>query len=216
MKISTEELAYWYFRLNGCLTTVNFLIHPETQRDSSTDVDVLAVRFPYRAENLTRPMQDDQVFLNTKNRAYVIIGEVKRGQCDLNGPWTSPTSHNMEKILMAVGTFPAEQAPNVAREVRQHGFFSDCVATVSLFCIGQYPNERIHGQYPSVPQITWDHILKFIHSRFRDYRREKAQHSQWNRSGQDLWRTAEECARVEKFIAKVEIVPKLESQSGGA
>lgn len=27
--MNPEQLAYWYFRLNGFLTTVNFVVHPE-------------------------------------------------------------------------------------------------------------------------------------------------------------------------------------------
>ena len=30
-KIKTEQLAYWFFRLNGCLSLVNFLIHNQSQ-----------------------------------------------------------------------------------------------------------------------------------------------------------------------------------------
>ena len=62
MRIRSEDLGYWYFRLNGCLTTTNFVVHPEEGQEQRTDVDVLAARFPYRAELLLNPMEDDIPF----------------------------------------------------------------------------------------------------------------------------------------------------------
>jgi len=56
--ISPEKVAYWFFRLNGCLTLVNFVVHPDLirrdePRSQWTDVDILAIRFPHRKELLT-------------------------------------------------------------------------------------------------------------------------------------------------------------------
>ena len=42
-----EKIAYWFFRINGCLTITNFLVHHERRGHFSTEVDVLAVRFPH-------------------------------------------------------------------------------------------------------------------------------------------------------------------------
>jgi hypothetical protein len=203
MMINAESLAYWYFRLNGCLTITNFLIHPETTRDSSTEVDILAVRFPYREENLRNPMEDDEPFDIVKDRPFVIIGEVKRGMCDLNEPWTKPDSANREKILKAVGVFPVECASHVATKLREEGFFSACTAYISFFCIGEFCNEEISRRYHRVPQVTWEQTLRFIYRRLRDYRQEKAQHDQWNESGKFLWKTAQESRCVFEFIERI-------------
>ena len=105
MEIRSEDLAYWYLRLNGLLTTTNFIVHPDRGRDQETDVDVLGVRFPHRAENLERPMKDDDFFVNIRDRTLVAIAEVKSGRCDLNGPWTNPRRRNMLRVLMAIGLF---------------------------------------------------------------------------------------------------------------
>ena len=50
--IDPEKVAYWYFRLNGFLQIENFVVHPERRGGQRTDADLLAVRFPYRAERL--------------------------------------------------------------------------------------------------------------------------------------------------------------------
>lgn len=51
-RFSPEKVAYWYFRLNGFLQIENFVVHPSSRGGQRTDADLLAVRFPYRAERL--------------------------------------------------------------------------------------------------------------------------------------------------------------------
>lgn len=84
------------FRLNGCLTIVNFIVHPDLirpdePRDQRTDADILAVRFPHRCELFTsgQPMRDHEVF-DSGGLIDLVIAEVKHGRCRLNGPWTRP------------------------------------------------------------------------------------------------------------------------------
>jgi hypothetical protein len=86
MDISSEQLAYWYLRLNGFLTIPNFVVHPDQGGNQETDVDVLGVRFPYREENLGLPMEDEKHFRKFPDKAFITIAEVKSGRCGLNGP----------------------------------------------------------------------------------------------------------------------------------
>lgn len=62
--LNPEKVAYWYFRLNGFLQIENFVVHPERRGGQRTDADLLAVRFPHRAERLFDDpndiMQDDR------------------------------------------------------------------------------------------------------------------------------------------------------------
>lgn len=57
-QLSCEKVAYWYLRLNGFLQIENFYIHPVRRGSARTDADLLAVRFPYRAERLYDPPYD--------------------------------------------------------------------------------------------------------------------------------------------------------------
>lgn len=41
-----EELAYWYFRLNGFFPLLNYVIHRCHDVDYSSDCDLLALRCP--------------------------------------------------------------------------------------------------------------------------------------------------------------------------
>lgn len=98
MDINSEELAYWYLRLNGFLSIQNFIVHPDAGSDQETDVDLMAVRFPFRCENLVRPMKDDVPFARHR-KPFIVFAEVKARLCKLNGPWTKPERNNMERVL---------------------------------------------------------------------------------------------------------------------
>ncbi len=91
-QFSLEQVAYWFFRLNGCLTTLNFVVHPDRPRESQrTEADILAVRFPFRCELATSDNHlADHSDFRSIGKTDVIIAEVKRGACKLNGPWTDP------------------------------------------------------------------------------------------------------------------------------
>jgi len=205
MRIAPERLAYWYLRLNGFLTIVNFLVHPDHRRDRSTEVDVLGVRFPFRAENFMRPMQDDSRLVAAGNRIQLVIAEVKQSRCGLNGPWTDPQARNMEKVLAAVGAFPSDSWEEVASCLRRCGRFEDNGYLLSLLSMGRDLNDDLRASLPNVPQITFDEILRFIHGRFRAYLTVKAEHNQWDDDGKALLAAASRHREVESFLGEVTV-----------
>jgi hypothetical protein len=84
--LDPEKVAYWYLRLNGFLQIENFVIHPGRCVGQRTDADLLAVRFPYRAEFLVNhpenPMPDDVAVLSLSGEMIDVV------LADTNGPWT--------------------------------------------------------------------------------------------------------------------------------
>jgi len=204
-EIKAEGLAYWYLRLNGFLMISNFVVHPDTGSNQRTDVDILGVRFPHRAELLKSPMQDDDVFAGVNCKPYIAIAEVKRGTCDLNGPWTVPADQNMQRVLRAIGAFPNEEIEDIARALYEEGC-ADESSFLTLLCLGSKENLKIRETYPRVPQITWDRALRFIFNRFRRYRRQKVSHDQWNLDGRNLWNWVTDCTDPKEFAASVEVV----------
>jgi hypothetical protein len=110
--LDPEKVAYWYFRLNGFLQIENFVVHPERRGGQRTDADLLAVRFPYRAERLFDDpddiMADDEHRLAlSRDLIDVVIVEVKTNQpCTLNGPWTRQDQQNVHRVLAAIGCLP--------------------------------------------------------------------------------------------------------------
>lgn len=200
--LTTESLAYWFFRLNGCLTTVNFLVHHERRGYQGTDVDILATRFPFRQELAmsNRPMQDHPVF-SVDGLIDVIIAEVKSGRCALNGPWTDSDKSNMQRVLYAVGVFPPSLVERAAQSLYSDHYYQDARCRLRLFALGREINRDLAATH--VVQLTWDQIIEFIHSRLRTYRDEKSQHSQWDKVGQWLYHRANEHRQVDQFAREV-------------
>jgi hypothetical protein len=183
-----EQVAYWFFRLNGCMSIVNFLVHHELRGREGTEVDILAVRFPHRAE-LTmsgEAMRDHEVF-DSDGRIDVIMAEVKKRRCRLNGRWTDPDKQNMHRILYAVGAFPEDQVPMIAQSLYERKCYAGARFRVRLFALGQTTDDQLSH----VVQLTWNQVLTFIYDRLKKYRYIKAQHRQWDRYGRQL------CDRVQ-------------------
>lgn len=63
-------------------------------------------------------------------------------------------------------------------------------------------------RYPSIPQFTWKEVLRFIHSRFWEYRTKKVSREQWDTTGHQLW-DAVEASRGDAatVLRSVEVVP---------
>jgi hypothetical protein len=200
-RIRSEQLAYWYLRLNGFLTIPNFIVHPDRGRNQETDVDVLAVRFPYRAE-LGR-MQDDEPFTRVRSQSFLALAEVKANVCALNGPWTDRDRQNMQKVLRAVGAFRAAENELVAAALYERGVYQSQLYHVSLICLGRQQNPEVTQKYPKVPQITWEKALSFIFNRFETYRRQKESHGQWDEQGRALWDVSVTSTTSAEFVGRV-------------
>ena len=198
-EMNPETIAYWFFRLNGCTTITNFVVHPDRPGSQRTDVDVLAVRFPHRAELLTsnKPMLDHPVF-NSNGKIDIIFAEVKHGLCRLNGPWTNPEDENMLRVLFAVGAFDTHRASEVAQALYKIGSYQDDIYRVRLFAVGDRKNNAI---LPNAVQLVWDEILAFIFDRFTRYHAQKAHHGQWDSTGRQLYALASRTQ--EEFIETV-------------
>ncbi|WP_126440541.1 hypothetical protein [Pelolinea submarina] len=198
--MNPEIIAYWFFRLNGCATITNFIIHPDRRGSQHTDVDVLAVRFPHRAELLTsgEPMLDHPVF-TSDGRIDILFAEVKHGQCHLNGPWTNPEDENMQRVLYAVGAFDQQQVYEVAQALYQEGIYQNDIYRVRLFAVGERKNNAI---IHTAVQLLWDEILVFIFNRFASYQAQKAHHGQWDSIGRQLFELASRHTQ-EEFIKTV-------------
>ena len=165
-------------------------MHHERRGQEGTDVDIMAVRFPFRTELAlsNKPMVDHDVF-NRGGKIDLIIAEVKLGLCNLNGPWTNPERGNMRRVLYAIGAFNRNQIHQIARTLYENQYFEDDQYRFRLFTVGKTKNEELSN---AVVQLTWDDILRFIHERFTAYKYYKAQHRQWDRTGQTLFRLVDQ------------------------
>ena len=184
----------------------NFVVHPDQGKNQETDVDILGVRFPYRAENLIRPMEDDARFSIKSDRPQIIIAEVKSKLCNLNGPWTDPDRGNMHKVLRAIGAFSESKTDLIAKALYLHGCYEDQGYEISLVCIGGQRNEEVAAKFPQVRQILWAEVLDFIFRRFKEYKHQKVAHPQWDATGKRLWTAATKAKDEAAFKAVIEVL----------
>jgi hypothetical protein len=105
----------------------NFIVHPGRRGSQHTDADLLAVRFPHRAErlfdNADDIMDDDQHGLAlSRDLIDVVIAEVKTNQpCTLNGPWTRPNQQNVHRVLAAIGCLAPDRITDAAYDIYRTG-----------------------------------------------------------------------------------------------
>ena len=206
-RLFPEKVAYWYFRLNGFLQIENFVVHPSRRGGQRTDADLLAVRFPHRAEFLldhAQPMLDDVDALALSSGLIdVIIAEVKSNQpCTLNGPWTLADRKNVHRVLAAIGCLPQECIDQAAHDIYRDGYHEGDGLRVRLVALGRDRNGDLEKSHPRIIQLTWLPILHFIWDRFDKYRHQKKQVDQWGDQGLRLKRLADSCRDVESFVDK--------------
>lgn len=207
MTYSSERLAYWYFRLNGFLTTENFIIHPDVGRKQRTDADLLAVRFKHRVENIVQPMRDDPGIADRDPIVNIIIAEVKTGPCTLNGPWTDPAQGNMMRVLRAIGCIDNDSVERAAEGLHRGGAWENEAISIRLFAVGESQTQLV---IPVSQQLTWSTIIEFCIERFEIYKTQKSSVGQWSDDGRKLKELA-----LRKNAAEIRKLFRL-SADGGA
>jgi len=206
-RLDPEKVAFWYFRLNGFFQIENFVIHPERRGSQRTDADLLAVRFPHRAERLfDNPndiMADDEHRLAlSQDLIDVLIAEVKTNDpCTLNGPWTRHDRQNVHRVLAATGCLPPGCIEQAAADIYRAGVhLSDLGLRIRLVAVGRNRSDDLAADYPNVTQLIWADILAFIWARFHRYRQQKTQVDQWDLQGRKIKRLADRSGDAEGFI----------------
>jgi len=193
--VNPEKIAYWFFRLNGCFTFENFIVHPDEGGGQRTDADLIALRFLHRRELLTssKPMQDHELFEKQKARISVFFVEVKAGECELNGPWTKPQRQDLKRVLNALGVVPQSRVEQVAADLYSELRAHHDEMALQFVAVGRTPSHRLRAR--GVPQLTWRDVLLWIYRRFNIYQEQKEDHRQWEEVGKKLFTTA--CKRRE-------------------
>jgi uncharacterized protein with GYD domain len=199
MTLKAEEVAYWFFRLNGFLATSNFVVHPNTPGRQLTDIDVLGVRFPERAEFTEEGLEDSDIFRAIGNVPFIAIVEVKTGECQINSTLRNRDNGNVQRVLRSLGALPRQRVEIAAQEIYSEGAYMADGYHVSLCAIGEYTSQDLTDNFPQALQITWDTALDFIYRRFGEYRNRKWDHEQWDTAGKVLWKAAAHSHTVESF-----------------
>lgn len=127
-------LVQAYLQMNGYFTVTEYAVVQAAGRSgpyrTSTDLDVLAVRFPGAAHALVRRRHqrrdDDAAVLApdpalgaAADRVDMIVGEVKEGRAELNRGARDP--HVLQAVLTRFGCCSVADAPTVASDLLQRG-----------------------------------------------------------------------------------------------
>jgi hypothetical protein len=180
-----EDLAAWYFRLNGYLAIPNFVLHRD-DGGQRTEVDVVGVRFPYRDEFGVGNVDDPALGFD-EHRLHVILAEVKRTEACPNPTWTNEGERNLHDILRAIGFVRSRDVDAVAAQLYRDGRAAYDSVIISLVFVGERLSPRLAAAYPSVPFRRWNDVLQFVFSRFSRFDRMKSQNDQWDGAGRKLW-----------------------------
>lgn len=180
-----EEVASWYFRLNGVLQIPGFVLHSDEPRRAITDADLLGVRFPYSQEAIRDiRMTDDRWFseVTFPGQVLFIISEVKVSLCGVNGPWVDPERGGMEKVIRRFGFAPDELTGEIANAMYDQMFWQNDDFRMQYVSIGQRTNHDLK-RYQHLKQLTWSDLANFFFERFRSFGDLKGSHPQWKGFG---------------------------------
>jgi len=202
-----EEVASWYFRLNGFLALPGFVVHLDQDqaeigadgipRYQRTEADLIGVRFVGSREVINsfgtkREMIDDPKLTSlcpptlTKQALFVLV-EVKAGLCKMNGPWTNRNRANMQRVIRRLGFAVNEkQVELIAEDMYAKGRYEDEFYVLQYICIGAEKSKEISYRCNSVAQINWLEIGEFLIDRFTSFPEKTPDgevHDQWPKFG---------------------------------
>lgn len=169
-----EEVASWYFRLNGFLSIPGYVVHPdEPSPNPRTESDLMAVRFPHSAERIsTDQMPDDPLIeeIAYGNKVLFILVEVKAGRCAINGPWSKRHKGNMQRAIHRLGFATTDDEVNdIAEEMYRSLQWKNHKYILQYISVGRQVHSRLKSQYPKLVQITWKDVGHFLYDRFVEF-----------------------------------------------
>ncbi len=180
-----ESLAYWYFRLNGFIPMMNFVLHePDKDTKYNSDSDLLAVRFPYVYEDIGGKPEDwdnDRFAawgLDHGRSTVLLICEVKTGKYKKSAVNNSFKQDRLRYAIMRLGAMPLDMVDGAVRELLDSPVISRdvfgrpfTVAKVLLHVAKNRPGENDEWALPLTPchVIDLSEALRFIHARMKKY-----------------------------------------------
>lgn len=190
-----EQVAEWYFRLNGVFLIHGFVVHPDSPRPTPrTEADLLGIRLKESSEGVWRPskgahfrngsnrtsMTDDVLITKasmdgTVKKHLIAMVEVKAGRCSINGPWSDikerdqQASSNMERALSRVGFGNRTEIGTAASSMYESLRYVGTSFIVQYFAVGKYPSPELAEKYPKLVQISFEQIAVFLQERFNHF-----------------------------------------------
>jgi hypothetical protein len=191
-----EEIAEWYFRLNGVFLIHGFVVHPDRPRPKPrTEADFLGIRLKDSSEGVWRPSKGDHFrdganrvsitddvnitnssLVGTVKKHLVAMVEVKAGKCSINGPWSDVNERdkilgrsNMERALSRVGFGNRAEVNAASAAMYERLRYEGSNFIVQYFAIGKVKCPDLEKKYPKLYQISFDQIAIFLRDRFNNF-----------------------------------------------
>ena len=143
----SEAVAYWYFRLQGCFTFTNFLLHKfDGTGGVYSDGDVIAVRFPYREESDMKADEEGEVRgaegdnLFKPGKINLCLVDVKQGQPCLNLSWLIPEKKAIEAMIERTGLF--YDSSLVTNAIQQNWYYEDNLYFVRVMVVAKHTSQN--------------------------------------------------------------------------
>jgi hypothetical protein len=189
--LNPEQVAYWFFRLQGCLTITNFILHNFNDPGSPlSDGDVIAIRFPHRVED---KMQDDEdLFSNHKIDVSIVEVKFSVSSTNLNPPWLKDQTV-IQEVIQRIGFVPEIDVSQIATELHEKWLWEDEKMRIRVLAVTKKVVDPPTVEMPlrSDQQLEWDaKVLPFVHHRLTTWKKAKSYHPQWDDTGQHLYKLA--------------------------
>ena len=178
-----EDVAQWYFRLNGFFTIPSYVIHRdyinEIKPHPYAEIDLLAIRMRNSSEFLgedpfKKRLKDDDIIQETSKvkgickHLFALIEVTTLPQCKINKSWSTPAFENIEKAIRRMGFADENQVDDIAKIMYENLRWEGKDFVIQFFCVGKKPDLNLGGNnkvYAPV-QITFDDMVKFFCERF--------------------------------------------------
>jgi hypothetical protein len=166
-----EEVAGWYFRLNGFLSIPSFIVHPDqVSRYPLGEADYIAVRFPNSNEKIGERFMDDDPIFKLQTKILFVIVEIKANQiCSINGPFNDRKHGNMQRVIRRLGFACEEDLDSIAEQVYRECYWENKEFSLQYVSIGNKKNDQIAPVKPKWAQVTWDDVGEFFFERFKKF-----------------------------------------------
>jgi hypothetical protein len=189
-----ENIANWYFRLNGFLSIPGFIVHldcPQAHvpadgypRHARTEADFMGVRFPYSKEKVGGHLMEDDAELTklAPSKTLFILVEVNTSQCRMNGPWTNRHAKNMQRVIRRLGFADERKIEDIAIAMYDKARWEDGDFVLQYICVGGRKDPELSQKFQDLVQVDWKDIAHFLLRRFQEFPEklpDKYVHDQW-------------------------------------
>jgi hypothetical protein len=168
MRNFAEEMAYWYFRLNGFFVLENFVLHrQDLDSNQHADMDLLAIRHKYTYEEIggKKDDRDPKLFKHFDEDKHIgIICEVKSGRNLSRDDIKFDRPDRINYAIRRLGIFAPLNAKQKARELAK-----EPVIEGNFHQVGKVLITNNDITFPDYICITLEHIQTFLYEHMKKY-----------------------------------------------